>query len=166
MKSPLRAMSYSTTCVSSSKRKPMKLLVKKYDPLHFGRVTEKLLNQGFEKIGQGSFRVTYARGKVVIKIPYNQAGFEDNLTEAYNWRKYKSTPNTRGFVFAPCRLLPDGSLMMVKVEGIRDWNTIPFWAYKIDGTQCGYHKGKLVAYDYACDAGHNWEAKIHFLGEN
>jgi len=141
----------------------MKLLIQRYDSLFYGRVIDNLLSKGFARLGQGSFRVTFGRGKVVVKVPYNQNGFEDNLTEAFNWRKYRDKPNLNGYLFAPCRLLPDATLMMVHVDTKVFHEELPHWTRYIDGQQVGRYKGKLVAYDYACDAGHQLDAKCTYL---
>ncbi len=110
-----------------------------------------LKSKGFEKIGNGSFRVTYRRGEIVIKVPRNVDGEIDNMVEAAGWRKYKSSPTDDGIPLAPCRLLVNGCLMMRKVDMTYiDRSHKNFqWVEKIEGHQVGEYRGKLVAYDYA-----------------
>ncbi len=110
---------------------------------------------GFEEIDEGSFRVVYARNNIVIKIPMNEDGEIDNRVEAAVWRKYKSNPTDRGLYLAPCRLLPNGCLMMGKCnfdytseESDQRWSS-GHWSKNVDNYQVGKYHGRIVAYDYA-----------------
>lgn len=134
---------------------------------------DHLEKAGFTYIGSGGFRKTYARNKVVIKVPYSQDGVYDNLTEARAWAKFKSKPTKYGIELAPCRLLPNGCLMMVKVERKIDKNIkVPMWANDVDGGQVGQYKNKIVAYDYALDVAERkiwekeWKVKKSFYSES
>jgi hypothetical protein len=104
---------------------------------------------GFKYIDNGAFRNTFQRGKVVIKIPRNSDGINDNRVEAAAWRKYKNKPTDRGILLAPCRLLPNNCLMMATVDTRRDVDEEPPWVNKIEGEQVGEYRGRVVAYDYA-----------------
>lgn len=108
-------------------------------------------NNGFTYWSSGSFRYVYHRGNVVIKVPRNIDGLYDNISEHYMWHKYRNNPTTLGQHLAPCRLLPNGSLMMV--ETTMDYRKdIPQWCKEyIDSTQVGLYKGKFVAFDYGID---------------
>ncbi len=110
---------------------------------------------GFHKVNYGSFRATYIRGKVVVKVPRNMDGEIDNRVEAAGWRKYKSNPTKDGILMAPCRLLPNGCLMMAAVEQCyvdpHEEGTKHSWVAHIEGWQVGKYRGKIVAYDYALD---------------
>ncbi len=127
----------------------------------FDDFEEKILEAGFNFIGQGSFRQTFARGNVVIKIPKNQDGIIDNRVEAAAWKKYHKKPTTRKLRLAPCRLLPNGCLMMVKVKVKSGGKDFPKWLSEVqcDGRQGGLYKRRYVLYDYACDMPerHDWE---------
>jgi len=126
----------------------------------FDDFEDKLKAAGFEYISSGSFRRTYARNKIVIKVPHNGDGIIDNRVEAAAWRKYRKNPTSRGLRLAPCRLLPNGCLLMVKLNlnTRRSW---PKWLKEVwcDGKQAGLYKRRYVMYDYACDIPerHQWE---------
>src|SRR5271167_1192860 len=75
-----------------------------------------LQSAGFQYEGQGTFRIVYRRGMVVIKVPRNGDGIVDNRTEAAAWHKYKSRPTPKGYRLAPCRMLANGCQMMVAVD--------------------------------------------------
>ncbi len=112
-----------------------------------------LQENGWTYIGVGSFRQAFRRKDTVIKVPRNHEGFEDNITEAYAYRKYRNNPGKHGIIYAPCRLLPSGCLMMPFVQR-ESWEKLPDWAQGIDGGQAGYHKGRLVGYDTGYDSKH------------
>lgn len=141
--------------------------------VHFAEyleIMESLRAKGLTAIGRGSYRVVYARAtnsKTVIKVPRNLDGEYDNIIEARAWRELRSTPSHYGIRLAPCRLLPDKSLMMVRVEKA-PYEVLPAWAKKIDGAQVGYYRGKLVAYDYASDLAErfDWEEELGFQGKD
>jgi len=112
---------------------------------------QHIQSAGFVRIGSGSFRSVYQRGKFVIKVPLNKDGILDNRTEATAWHKYKSQPTSKGYMLAPCRMLPNGCQIMVFVEreisnNIRHKDR---WADKIEGRQVGIYRGHTVAYDFA-----------------
>ena len=106
---------------------------------------------GFEYLSCGSFRATYIRNQVVIKVPQNHDGVVDNVMEALAWKKYKSKATRLGSDLAPCRLLTNHCLMMVAVEQDIDHDDKPFWSSHIDQKQVGSYKGRVVAYDFALD---------------
>jgi hypothetical protein len=110
-----------------------------------------LLSRGFNNVGAGSFRSCFARGKIVIKVPENYDGIVDNKVEAAAYRKYKNGPTSLGIMMAPCRLLSNGCLMMAYVHPCKmnPYDDHPQWVKKVEGWQCGYYKGKIVAYDFA-----------------
>ena len=112
-----------------------------------------LEENGWKYIGSGSFRTVYQRRNTVIKVPHNDEGFEDNVTEAYAYRKYRNEPGKHGIIYAPCRLLPSGCLMMpfVKREA---YPHLPTWAQGLDGGQAGHYKGRIVGYDTGYDSKH------------
>jgi hypothetical protein len=127
----------------------------------FDAFEDQIKAAGFAYIGQGSFRMTFARKNIVIKIPHNKDGITDNRVEAAAWKKYKKKPTSRKLRLAPCRLLPNGCLMMVKVKINGNTTAEPKWLSKVfcDGKQAGLHKRRYVLYDYACDIPerHQWE---------
>ncbi len=118
---------------------------------------EHLESKGFQYLSCGSFRETYVRGNVVIKVPQCTDGMLDNRTEAKAYKTYKNGPTSTGIYLAPCRLLPNGSLMMVLVDketaddegNFPDY--FPEWIEQIDGCQVGLYKRRVVAFDYALD---------------
>ncbi len=128
-------------------------------------------SKGFKYVACGSFRSAYIRNNLVIKVPNNEDGIIDNKIEARAWRKYKNKPANKGIMLAPCRLLPNGCLIMKKVntkipslvynEMARLDSPIR-WAYDIDGNQVGMYRDKLVAYDYAMDISEReeWEDEM------
>ena len=106
---------------------------------------------GFKFIGRGSFRQVYLRGKIVIKVPRNGDGINDNRTEAAAWHKYKSHPTPKGYMLAPCRMLANGCQMMVAVDrdAPSDVRYKDEWASKIESGQVGMYRERVVAYDFA-----------------
>lgn len=141
------------------------LQVREYDSILYHNIGKNLLTRGFTCLGSGSFRTTYGRGKIVIKVPRHWDGFDDNIGEAYAWRKYRNNPKEEdGIVFAPCRLLPNGCLMMVMVDVEPDYQALPKWASMLDGSQAGYYKGRVVAYDSGCDLGLDKNEALVALG--
>ena len=133
---------------------------------------QHLMDIGFTWLSYGSFRSVYVRGKVAIKVPRNGDGIIDNRVEAQAWRTYKNKPTNRDIMLAPCRLLPNGCLMMVAVSGLPDNVDYPSWVDTVDAGQVGLHKGKVVAYDYACDMDerdnweHDWKVESDFYRSN
>lgn len=126
--------------------------------------TDKLYECGFKYMGHGMYRKAYCRGKVVVKVPKGHCGLVDNALEVHNWRLFRNKPNEHGIVFAPCRLIDNGCLMMVKVHEDRiDRIDLPDWANDIDGKQVGFYRGRLVAYDSACDVFNTDEATNKYL---
>lgn len=129
------------------------LICKGYDINIHSAFAEYLQKSGWKYIGVGSFRQAFQRGNTVIKVPRNDEGFEDNVTEAFAYRKYRNNPGQFGIVYAPCRLLPNGCLMMPFVKR-ESWEKLPEWAQGIDGGQAGYYKDRLVGYDTGYDSKH------------
>lgn len=118
----------------------------------YDAMTDEVKNAGFSYVGAGMFRTVYIRDKVVIKVPHNQDGFIDNRTEAAAWRKFRNNPTPFGVHLAPCRLLPNGCLMMMAVDtDYGEFSDLPGWARSVDCSQVGFYKERLVAYDYALD---------------
>lgn len=125
-----------------------------------------LQSKGWKFIMCGRHRSCYVRGNVVIKIPHFMepvlyTGIDANRKEYILYRKFRSHHDPRnGARYAPCRLLPNGSLMMRAVKDCFDdsryeddqksW-TLPGWCYDLkDGPQVGTDKnGIVMAYDYA-----------------
>lgn len=137
------------------------------------RIIAELVKRGFEHVGGGMFREAYMRKGVVIKVPHNRDGYVDNRTEAAAWRKYRNKPTSLGVYLAPCRLLPNGCLMMRAVDTERpNYSSLPTWAQSIDCSQVGFYKGRLVAYDYALDIMEreewemNWGTASNFFHEH
>lgn len=118
---------------------------------YYDQVKDELLESDFRYIGNGCNRTVYIRKNVVIKIPLHSYGLCDNIKEAYCYKKYRNNPGPNGEVYAPCRLLPNGCLMMVYVKYIPYGDDLPDWTRWIDCGQCGSYKGRIVAYDSATD---------------
>jgi hypothetical protein len=121
----------------------------RYSSRVFEKFADYLVSVGFRYLNQGSFRQVYERGSVVIKIPVNRNGMIDNRAEARAYQKYKNNPTSKGVYLMPCRLLPNGCLMMRKFE--EGPYQRPDWSHLVDGHQLGRYKGRIVAYDYALD---------------
>jgi hypothetical protein len=115
-----------------------------------GPFVEHLTDNGFTYLGQGSFRQVYGRGNIVIKVPMNDDGAIDNMVEARAWKEARSKKTRLGLYVAPCRLLINDSLMMVKVVEA-DYDSLPAWCTVIDQRQAGYYKNRVVAFDFALD---------------
>lgn len=126
-------------------------------------------SKGFVYLGQGSFRSVYQRGKMVIKVPRNKDGINDNRTEATAWHKYKSHPTTKGYRLAPCRMLPNGCQMMVVVDRyvVTDILHKEEWTHKIESGQVGMYRNQAVAYDFALNIVERaeWEERWDFKSE-
>lgn len=130
-----------------------KLVVKDFNFPFYKKYEKLLLSKGWEYIDEGSARLGYRRGMTVIKIPKNRQGHVGNIVEAYAYRKYRNQPNDNGFVFAPCRLLPNVCLMMPFIQQASRQD-LPEWSKWIDGDQCGYYNGRIVVYDSEVDVQH------------
>lgn len=141
-----------------------RLILKEFDRSFYYKVEEELEKKGFKNVGCGSFRTTFQRGKIVVKVPRHWDGFDDNIGEAHAYRKYRNNPKPEdGIVFAPCRLLPNGCLMMVYVEYV-DHEELPDWGQKLDGSQAGEYKGRIVAFDSGCDLGFDKGEALALMG--
>lgn len=133
----------------------------------YSKFTESIGARKFTYLGAGSFREVYARRNIVIKIPMTTDGLNDNIIEARAWKKYKNKPTSMGAYLAPCRLLPNGCLMMVKVndeftdEEYKKLDDLS-WTSDIDAQQVGKYKNKIVAYDYALDTKERYEWEKEF----
>ena len=118
-----------------------------------------LQTSGFHYLNSGSFRDVYSRKGIVVKVPSSPEGLRHNIFEAYIYRKFRNTPTTRGALFAPCRLLGNGCLMMVTVEFYPEGERKPDWSNWIDHEQVGFYKGRWVAYDFSIDIGESLEVE-------
>jgi hypothetical protein len=98
---------------------------------------------GFSFIGNGSFRDCWSRGDLVIKVPKNHDGALDNIVESEVYKKFHSI---NGVKLAPCRLLNNGALVMLKVD-----TSVRYDEGRFDGNQVGIRKGQFYVYDYALD---------------
>jgi len=126
------------------------LVIKEYNSDYFENFKEFLLEKGFAHIGSGHFRAGYRRKNIVIKVPENKFGFEDNILEAHAYKIYRNKPDKYGRVFAPARLLTNACVMMPFITKIDESETnLPKWCLEIDNVQCGYYKDKIVVYDSA-----------------
>lgn len=121
---------------------------------------------GWFFINHGSFREVFHRGNWVIKVPFTDDGALDNLMEAKAWRKYRDKPTSLGIMLAPCRLLPNGCLLMVAVDTDNwappSWNTSINGLEVLDKNQAGFYKGRVVAYDFGLDLTERlaWEEEL------
>lgn len=121
----------------------------------FADFEKHLISKGYIFRQAGSFRRTFVKdtpckkGKCVIKVPYFSDGIIDNMVEAKAYKTYFNNPTSDGIHLAPCRLLPNGCLMMVEVDLYV--NHFPEWSTLIDSDQVGTYKERIVAYDYALD---------------
>jgi len=118
-------------------------------------------DNSWELYGDGRHRRVFLSksGRCIIKFPMNSDGLKANQSEADNFKLYRGEADENGVVYAPCRLMKDSVLLMVKMKykfgfehglvlaqsmGI----DIPDWAHKIDCHQVGMMpSGKMVAYD-------------------
>ena len=126
------------------------LINKVYDRISFEDYEQTIKDNGAIFLGEGASRKGYKYKKSVIKIPHNEWGFQDNIIEAYAYNLYGRKPDENGYIFAPCKLLNNGCLLMVLVDR-RPYKELPSWANYIDGGQCGIYNGRWVVYDSACD---------------
>jgi hypothetical protein len=110
-----------------------------------------LKSNGFVPIGMGSFRQTYRRDRIVVKVPRGLDGISDNIAEAISWKKYRDRPTPYEQYLAPCRLLANKALMMVHVDTDIPYYNKPEWCRKIDSAQVGKYKGRIVAFDYGLE---------------
>jgi hypothetical protein len=130
-----------------------RLRVDRFDYDYFQNIQYVLLGQGYNLLGAGASRKAFHKTSAgsVIKVPYNSVGLDDNVIEAYCYKKYRSDPDPElGIIFAPCRLISNGCLLMVFVDRAPR-ESLPDWANEIDGSQAGYFKDKIVAYDSSYD---------------
>src|SRR6266702_1257425 len=97
-------------------------------------------------LGKGCNRKTYLlpSGKNVIKIPFNDDGYLDNIMEAEQAYKDNWLLKTQK---ARCKLLKNGWLVMEYVKSIYELpdQKFPQWIYGVDSCQVGYTlDGRLV----------------------
>jgi len=117
-------------------------------------IENDFINRGFKYLAQGYSRTGYGRNNIVIKIPHNKLGIEDNIIEAKAYSKYKNGPTNLGYYLAPCRLIKHNCLIMHRVKILsRHDKRFPKWGTKIDNHQVGISlvSNKIVCYDYALD---------------
>jgi hypothetical protein len=108
-----------------------------------------LLNPArYKHIGSGRNRDVYLcpSGLYVVKDPSNDAGCDDNYSEAYRWKR-----RSKWYPLARCKMVPNSPLLImeyVKTDFV--WSKeMPDWIDFVDCRQVGYTlDGKLVAYDY------------------
>jgi hypothetical protein len=135
---------------------------------HYEAFVRRLKSIGFHYVDSGSFRHVYCRRNIVIKIPKNYNGEIDNIMEAKAYRKYKNRPTNLGLYLAPCRMLPDNCLMMVKVNTPMLKDKYPVWANydTIDRRQVGRYRNRIVAFDFALNLSERleWEKSNGFTG--
>lgn len=99
---------------------------------------------GFEYMGHGTTRFVFKRGNYYVKVAFTDAGDHSNFRESKYWHQDRWR---REIKIAPCRLLSNGALLMVKVEMVDDiYDRCP-WASYVDCGQVGLYKGQFVAYD-------------------
>ncbi len=140
----------------------MTLVQKHFDKIFYEKAQKDLLKRGFKEIGNGSSRVGFRRGNIVVKVPYNSGGYRDNIMEAYAYRLYRKNPDSQSRVYAPCRLLPNGCLLMVFVERLERLE-MPGWTHIIDGAQCGKYKDRIVCYDSAYNLYYDGDMRANAL---
>lgn len=99
---------------------------------------------GFEYIGHGTTRFVFKRGNYYVKVAFIDAGDLSNYREAKYWHRDRFRKEIK---VAPCRLLPNGALLMVKVEIVDYVYELCPWAAYVDCGQVGLYKGQFVAYD-------------------
>jgi hypothetical protein len=130
-------------------------------------VDEDILCETGTFLGEGRHRRVYGDIRAypfcllghdyVIKVPYrggylsNDSGLSANYREHTLSLKYGYEPNIDGVVFAYSRILPNGWLVMERVDPTYiPAEHRPKWADYVDGRQVGRNKkGMIVAYDYA-----------------
>lgn len=103
-----------------------------------------------EYLGSGRNRAVYRISRrYVLKIPLTEHGHYDNWSEARQWRQGDRSWLLRAQK-APCRLLPNGALLMLYVEPVIRSEGLPDWTGGVDCGQVGQTlDGRLLAYDYA-----------------
>ncbi len=130
------------------------LLIKRYDKAFFTSVEWYLEDNGYYEVGMGYYRKTFADTytpqRSVIKVPREKDGFEHNIREAYAYRQYRNRADQHGIVYAPCRLLSNGCLLMSFVSHV-PYDMLPAWSHWVDASQVGKFKDRFVAYDSGCD---------------
>lgn len=131
---------------------------------------KKLVRQGWKPIGAGRHRVTFHKenSNVVIKVPvlryskkwmcrFTPTPKDANIQEALLYRNNRNGPDPRtGAIYAPCRLLSNGCLMMRYVKPLNYHSPVyqaARWIKNLwDGDQVGRDKnGIVMAYDYASE---------------
>jgi hypothetical protein len=100
-------------------------------------------------LGSGYSRACYADGRWVIKVPLNDYGLADNSREARLSRRWGRGPDQNGVLYARCRLLKNGWLVMERVDTSVPDEAQPRWADYVDCQQVGLTRaGRIVAYDF------------------
>jgi len=134
--------------------------------------------KGYTFLGMGKDRMTWLapNGRYVLKFPRWESGIGANNYEARTWKDSLRNPDPDGPVYAPCRLLRNGALMMWAARNLQggtngcqsarerglggndyyeEWDNgelpedFPPWVYDVDCCQVGIlRNGRLAAYDY------------------
>lgn len=108
--------------------------------------------KGLTSLGQGRNREAFLtkRGKYIIKVPLNEAGWSDNLIEVTDYERNRFLGRE---YMARCRMVVLSGvpcLIMERVDPVTSLKGLPEWTDFVDCRQVGYNrKGKLVAYDWA-----------------
>jgi len=161
------AADHSNSCCSCSDCNADENYDQEYED-HYSSFVKLLESIGFHYVGSGSFRHVYCRKNIVIKIPRNYNGEIDNIMEAKAYRKYKNGPTNLGLYLAPCRMLRDKCLMMMKVNTFMIEGEYPDWANydNIDHRQVGQYRNRIVAFDFALNLSErlDWENSEGFTG--
>lgn len=137
--------------------------------VRFTALQEALETKGFTFVGHGKDRFTFLspNRRYVLKFPRWDSGLWANEREAKLWKETLGRPDLNGIVYAPCRLLKDGILIMWAVTSAYgetygcsvarkagldysgNGDDLPNWVSSVDCSQVGIlHNGKLAAYDY------------------
>lgn len=100
----------------------------------FVNIRETFQKLGFQHLDAGSFRSTWVRGhksKYVFKVPHGHDGYGDNFFESLAWaeRDNLSAVSDMGVVprvkighrVARCSMLPNGVLVMERLDRARSW---------------------------------------------
>lgn len=115
---------------------------------------QKEYDEKYSVLGTGRNRKVYDMGNgLVVKVPLNAPGMEDNLAESEIYKSTRDDPEGYLIRYAECNHFNYKDIPLVimeKVEPIKGYHPeLPDWTDYVDCAQVGYNKeGKLVAYDY------------------
>lgn len=127
--------------------------LEQYLAKHVPAIYKKLKTKYGNPIGAGRNRVTFKRGNIVIKVPKNELGIHDNMSEARTYKKWKGHEKEDFYARSKIIRISDIPILLmihvdISTKGLSKEER-PWFADFVDSMQIGTtRKGEWKAYDY------------------